>query len=169
MSVNPQTTALIATFRDRREADQFVRELKLAGFKDEEIGLIAAHKAVLGPVEEGSLAGVIGGGAVGALAGAAATGLIPGVGPVIAIGLLAGVLGGAVAGATAGGLFGALIGMGIPEDEAERHYQDFLAGRTLVVVQAIGRGGEAMAILDSCRKEFQGKRRAETEKVPQPV
>jgi hypothetical protein len=74
--------------------------------------------------------------------------LIPGVGPIVATGLLAGVLGGAAAGATAGGALGALIGLGIPEDEARSHEEEFLAGRTLVVVQALGRGTEALAILE---------------------
>jgi hypothetical protein len=57
-------------------------------------------------------------------------------------------LGGAAAGAAAGGVLGALIALGIPEDEARRHEQEFLAGHTLVVVQALGRGAEALAILD---------------------
>jgi hypothetical protein len=90
------------------------------------------------------------GGALGAFAGAVATGLIPGIGPVVGAGLLAGVLGGAAAGATAGGLVGALVGLGIPEREARQYEKAFLAGRTLVVVQAVGRGAEALAILNRC-------------------
>jgi hypothetical protein len=152
MATSLETTAVIATFEDRNLADCYVRELKQAGFKDDEVGVIAPHHdADETYAEEGAAAGAVTGGAVGALAGAVATGLIPGVGPVIAAGLLAGVLGGAAAGAAAGGVFGALIGLGIPEEEARRYEEEFLAGRTLVVVQAIGRGGEAMGILRRCR------------------
>jgi hypothetical protein len=57
------------------------------------------------------------------------------------------VLGGAAAGATAGGVLGALLGLGIPEEQARQYEQEFLAGRTVVVVQAAGRAAEALAIL----------------------
>src|SRR5207244_13478774 len=117
--VAEQTTALFATFEDRRQAERFVAELKRAGFKDEELGVLTPH-AVSHPVEEGAAAGAVTGGALGAVAGAVATGLIPGVGPVIAAGLLAGVLGGGAAGAATGGVLGALIGLGVPEEEARR-------------------------------------------------
>lgn len=148
-----QITALIATFTERRHADHFVDELKRAGFKDDEIGLVAPHDDELEPVEEGAVAGAITGGALGAAAGALATGLIPGVGPVVAAGILTGMLGGLAAGAGTGSLVGALIGLGIPEDEAHKYEQEFLAGRTLVVVQALGRGGDAMAILNRLKDQ----------------
>lgn len=152
MATSLETTAVIATFEDAELADCYVHELKEAGFKDEEIGVISPHHdADPSYTEEGAAAGAVTGGAVGALAGAVATGLIPGVGPVLATGILAGVLGGAAAGAAAGGVFGALIGMGIPEEEARKYEEEFLAGRTLVVVQALGRGGEAMGILRRCK------------------
>jgi hypothetical protein len=88
---------------------------------------------------------------LGAVAGLVATGLIPGIGPVFATGLLVGVLGGAAAGAAAGGVLGTLIGLGIPEEKARHYEQEFLAGRTLVAVQAEGRGGEALVILRRCQ------------------
>lgn len=142
-----QITAVIATFVDREKAERYMEALKRAGFKADEVGMVSPHDE-LEPVEEGAVAGAIGGSAVGALAGAAATGLIPGIGPIIATGTLTALLGGAAAGATTGGLIGALIGLGVPEDEAHKHEQEMLAGRTLVVVQALGRGGEAMGILN---------------------
>jgi hypothetical protein len=144
-----QTTAVIANFADRRHAERFVDELRKAGFREDEIGLMTPHDGnTSAKLEEAAAAGAVAGGAVGAFTGAMATGLIPGIGPVVAAGLLAGVLGGAAAGAAAGGVLGALIALGIPEDEARRHEQEFLAGHTLVVVQALGRGAEALAILD---------------------
>jgi len=154
-----QVTAVITTFADRREVDCYVEELRQAGFREEEIGVISPEGAGAETrVEEGAAVGAVAGGTVGAVAGALATGIIPGVGPIIATGLLAGLLGGAAAGAAAGSVLGALIGLGIPETEARRYEEEFLAGRTLVVVQAIGRGAEALAILHRCAGEKQAER-----------
>ena len=153
MAVRDQISAVIATFKDRNTARCYVAELKRAGFRDDEIGVLSPGGADSPDVtEEGAAAGALTGGALGALAGAVATGLIPGVGPVLSAGLLAGVLGGAAAGAATGGIFGALISQGVPEEEARRYEQEFLRGRTLVVVQACERGGEALDILRRCDK-----------------
>jgi hypothetical protein len=149
MKSKREITGVIATFHDRKHAEHYVEELKRAGFKDDEIG-------ILGPpskgdnVEEDALAGAITGGMLGAVAGAAATVFIPGIGPFVASGLLVSVLGGTVAGATAGGALGALIGLGIPEEKAREHERELMAGRTLVVVQAEGRGWQAMELLENC-------------------
>ena len=146
MTAEAQISALIATFVDRHHAEHFIKELKRANFQDHEVEVLFPDGKTT-EVEEDAMAGAISGGMVGAAA-VAATGLIPGIGPVIAAGLLAGILGGAAAGAATGGLLGALIGLGIPEDEGRcRHERDYLEGRTLVGVQALGRGGEALAIL----------------------
>jgi hypothetical protein len=149
-----QITAVIATFTDRRQAERFVEALRQAGFREDEIGVLSPGEAGAdSKLEEGAAVGAVAGGTLGAFAGAVATGLIPGIGPVIAAGLLAGMLGGAAAGAAAGGVLGALIGLGVPETEARRYEEEFLAGRTLVVVQAIGRGPEALSILRRCDAE----------------
>jgi hypothetical protein len=150
MNDNKQMTAVIATFADRRQADHYVGELRRAGFRDGEIGVLAPGDGQT-QAEEGAAAGALAGGALGACAGAVATGLIPGVGPVLAAGLLAGVLGGAAVGAAAGGVVGALAGLGVPEEDARRCEREFLAGRTVVVVQALARGAEALEILRRCR------------------
>ncbi len=151
MAIDQQTTAVIATFADRRQADRFVEELRRAGFRDEEVGVLAPQApADETKAEEGAVVGAVSGGVLGAVAGAVATGLVPGVGPVLAVGLLAGVVGGAITGAAAGGLVGALVGLGIPEAEARRYEQEVQAGRTLVVVQAPGRSGAALAVLRRC-------------------
>jgi hypothetical protein len=155
MAVNTETTALITTFTDRRKAERFVAELKRAGFREDEIGMITPDRETQEEhVEEGATAGVLTGGALGAFAGAVATGLIPGVGPVVAAGLLAGILTGAAAGAAAGGVLGALIGLGISEEEARQYEREFQAGRTLVVVQALGRNAEALALLHRLEPEL---------------
>jgi Heat induced stress protein YflT len=154
MAVSTQTTALIATFADRRRAERFVEELRREGFQNDEIGMVSpGPEPQESHVGEDAAAGALTGGVLGAFAGALATGLIPGVGPVIAAGLLAGVLGGGAAGAATGGVLGALIGLGVPEEEARRHEQAFQAGRTLVVVQSRTRNAEALAILRRLERE----------------
>ncbi len=160
MAVSEQVSALIATFADRSHAERFVRELKRAGFKEDEIGVLIPHQeGENSEVEEDALIGAVSGGMVGAVAGAVATGLIPGIGPVVATGLLAGVLGGAVAGVAAGGVIGALVGMGVPEERAREYEEEFLKGRSLVVVQAVGRGGDALAILHRCEESWKDKKK----------
>jgi hypothetical protein len=156
MSIAEQTTAFIAVFPERREAEHFVDELHQAGFSDKEIGIVTRQpdKEAEHPVEDGAAAGAITGGAFGALAGiAVAAGLIPGIGPVLAGGVLAGILASTATGAAAGGLLGALLGLGIPETEARRYEEELKAGRTLVVVQ--GEGGrlpQAIGILRQHQK-----------------
>jgi hypothetical protein len=156
MAISTQTTALIGVFVKHDQADQFVAELKKAGFRDEQIGLMAPdHNKIGTPVEDSALAGALAGGTLGALTGAALTvALIPGVGPVLAAGeLLVGLLGGAAAGATAGGVLGALIGLGVPEDRARLYESEVHAGRILVVVQPESRFADALAILRKVEAE----------------
>jgi hypothetical protein len=136
---------LIGRFTDPRQAQQFVTELKRAGFPDDQIGVAKPHPEH-SAAEEGAAAGALTGVVPGAVAGAAAAGLIPGIGPIISGGILLGILGGAAAGAAAGGLLGALVGWGLSEQEARDAEQEVLAGRTLVVVRG-QRLGEALGIL----------------------
>jgi hypothetical protein len=144
-----ELSAVIATFTDARHAQHFVDELKRAGFTNDEVGVLATHSKVE-EVEDEAVAGAITGGMVGAVAGVVATSLIPGVGPAIATGLLAGLLGGSAA----GGLLGVLVGFGVPEDQARHHEEGFRSGQTLVVVQAVGRALEALAILRRCESDL---------------
>src|SRR5947209_3606354 len=119
MTATSTQTVLIGVFAHRRQAQQYVEELKRAGFRDDEIGVATPGGEEPHLVEESAVAGAITGGAMGVFAGMAlALGLIPGVGPVLLGGVLASILGGAAVGATAGGMLGALIGMGIPEEYA---------------------------------------------------
>jgi hypothetical protein len=139
---------LIGVFEGRPQADRFVNELRRAGFRNDQIGVMTQHEAPhADQAEEGAVAGALTGGTLGAVAGALATGVVPGLGPVIAAGTLAAALGGAAAGATAGGLVGALIGMGVPEEEAHYYDGELRSGRTLVVVNGDERLAEAVLIL----------------------
>jgi hypothetical protein len=147
-----QITAAVGIFEDARAAQQAVRALKQAGFRDDEIGVLSPHKE--GEHTEGTHAadGALVGVAAGAGAGAAwalgmAVGVLPGIGPAVVGGLLGSVLASAFAGAAVAGVAGALIGLGIPEEEAHYYEGEFKAGRTIVTVQAIGRALEAWSIL----------------------
>jgi hypothetical protein len=150
MATTEPQTLLIGSFPGRAAAEGFVDDLRRAGFKDDQLGVVTPHVEP-GHVDvgDGALAGALTGGTMGVLAGLAlaAAGLLPGVGPVLAGGLLAGSLGGAAVGAATGGLLGALLALGLPEEEARRYEGELRSGRTLVVVKAPGRYGEALAIL----------------------
>jgi len=96
----------------------------------------------------GAITGVLTGLGLGALAGLGVlSGVIPVVGPAIAAGTLGVILSNAAAGAGIGALVGALIGAGVPEEEANYYQGEFEAGRTIVTVNANGRGDEAAAIM----------------------
>ena len=153
---------VVGVFHDREQARHAVSQLRRAGFRDDQIGVIArdasdrtevAGDATGNHAEEGAIAGVAAGAGVGALWGLGiAAGLLPGIGPVIAGGTLAAIMASAATGAAAAGIAGGLIGAGIPEEEAQGYEREFHAGRTLVTVKAGGREAEARGILDSARR-----------------
>jgi uncharacterized protein (TIGR02271 family) len=152
-------------FRNTAQAERAIRDLKAAGFTDNQIGVIMQDRAEERRLAtdtgtkagEGAAAGAVGGGVlgglVGLLAGVGAL-VIPGIGPIIAGGALASTLAGAGIGAAAGGLIGALIGMGIPEEDA-RHYETGLReGGILVTVEAGADAADARRILLDAGAEF---------------
>jgi hypothetical protein len=150
-------TVVVAAFADRAAAQAAVRELKAAGFRDDEIGVAgrdtehdpSLDQATGSHVAEGAGVGAAAGAGVGALwALGIAAGILPGIGPVIAGGLLASLLASAGGGAVVGSVLGALIGLGIPEEEASYYESAFKAGNTLVTVCAPGRALEARDILN---------------------
>ena len=158
MAVQTHTT-VVAAFEDLHAAREAVRELHAAGFRDDQIGIIA-HDRDTGDVDrttddqgnkagEGAVTGALAGAGVGGLwAIGISAGLLPAIGPIIAGGLLASVLASAAGGAAAGGLLGALVGMGIPEEEARFYEGEFQSGRTIVTVRAQDRYDEAFGILN---------------------
>lgn len=148
---------VVGVFHNQHEAQEAIRDLRAAGFREDEIGLIA-HDEEGGRHEtreehgskagEGAAVGAATGAGVGALwAVGIAAGLLPAIGPVVAGGILGSVLASAAGGAVAAGLAGALIGLGIPEEEAKYYENEFRSGRTLVTVKSSTRRDEAWAIL----------------------
>lgn len=151
--------SVVGVFDNPRDAQAAVRDLKAAGFRDNEIGIVGpgdgdgvqhrkdadggSHAA------EGAATGVAAGAGAGALwAVGIAAGLLPGIGPVIAGGVLGSILASAAGGAAVAGLAGALIGMGIPEEEAEYYENEFKSGRTIVSVKTKTRQNDARRILN---------------------
>jgi len=149
--------AVVGVFETRGEAEQAVNELRRAGFRQDQIGLVARDdqgKVTTESGDGGTHAGV--GAAAGAAAGAGIGGLIalgliagviPAIGPVIAGGTLATILANAAGGAAIGGLVGVFVGMGIPQEDAEYYEGEVHSGRFLVTVKDETRYEEAWQIL----------------------
>jgi uncharacterized protein (TIGR02271 family) len=165
-----QGGTVVGLFRERRQAEQAIQELKREKFADNQIGVImqdqesqkeladsTGTKAAEGAAS-GAIGGGVAGGVLGLLAGVGAL-AIPGIGPIVAAGALASTLAGAGIGAAAGGLLGALVGMGVPEEDAQYFEKGLKSGGILVTVEAGARSQEARQILRG--------RGAELEAVPQ--
>jgi len=150
-----ERSTVVGVFQDRSRAEEAVRALRQAGFREDHISLVDRHHDASGASKtEGSHAGT--GAAAGAATGAgiaalwslgASFGVLPVIGPILAAGPIAAALLSAAGGAAAGGLVGALVGMGIPEEEAKYYEGEVGAGRTLVTVHADGRYAEAWSLL----------------------
>lgn len=149
---------VVGLFHERDDAEDAIEALKDAGFRPEDVSVVARDRDTAGSLAEdtgteagagaatGALAGGLLGGAAGWLVGIGAL-AIPGVGPIIAAGPLAAALGGAALGAAGGGLIGALTGAGVPEDEAKWYDERVRSGGILVTVVAGGRHSEARDIM----------------------
>lgn len=153
-----QRMTAVGVFENPEDAQKAVKELKRAGFREDEIGIAGRDsKTVSGGTEvkdkgshatTGAAAGLAAGAGIGALWGIGIiAGLLPAIGPAIAGGTLATILSSAAAGAAAVGLAGALIGLGLPEEEAKYYEGEFHAGRTIVTVRSETKYDEAVAIL----------------------
>lgn len=146
---------VVGVFKSRKQAQDAVNELRSAGFREDEIGVIAHdsdedgthHEEHGSKAGEGAAVGVATGAGAGALwAVGIAAGMLPAIGPVIAGGVLASILASAAGGAAVAGLAGALVGLGIPEDEADYYETEFHSGRTLVTVKS-NRQDDARSIM----------------------
>lgn len=149
---------VVGVFDSHAKAQQAVAELRHAGFRDDQIGVIARNVGAARDTDdddladnyagEGAATGLAAGAGLGALWGMGIiAGVMPILGPAIAGGALAAILTSAAAGAAAAGLAGALVGMGIPKEEAEYYQKEFHAGRVLVTVHADARAIDAESIL----------------------
>ncbi len=170
---------VVGVFHSQAEAQRAVRELKAAGFSDDEIGVATRHDNELShgaahPDDDnksgtGAVAGATAGLGAGALWGLGiVAGVLPAIGPVIAGGALAAIAASAAGTAVAGGIVGALVGLGIPEEEAEYYHKELEQGRTVVTVKASGqRYSDACRILDRYNAYDYGRRESDYARNPQ--
>jgi uncharacterized protein (TIGR02271 family) len=177
---NEKGSTVVGAYHDAARAQEAVRALKKAGFRDDQIGVVSHDTDAKGTTgtEKGShmvasaATGVAAGAGVGALwALGIAAGVMPVIGPVIAGGILASVLASAAGGAAIAGLVGALVGLGIPEEDAHFYQGEFEAGRTIVTLKAEGRYDEAWKILhghDAYNRATAGEVRA-TPRTATPI
>jgi hypothetical protein len=135
----------VGVFRTRAEAENAIRDLRAAGYSDNQIGMVAKNaegKTVktdgagdTSNAAEGALLGAAAGGVGAAAVGAGImAGVIPVIGPILALGPLAVTLINAASGAAVVGLAGALVGMGFPKEDAEYYQSEVASGRYLVTV-----------------------------------
>jgi len=145
---------VVGMFASRAAAESAIRDLKAAGFTDDQIGVAApeadraeAARPAAASAAEGAATGALSGGVVGGLIGLLGSILVPGLGPLVVGGVLASTLAGAGIGAATGGLVGALMGLGIPEEDAHHFDQGLRAGGTLVTVSAGRRTDQALRVM----------------------
>lgn len=145
---------VVGLFRDRSEAEAAIRELKDAGYANEQIGVAMQDPGELEELVDetatglaGATVGAVSGSVVGGLLGLLGSLLIPGLGPVVVGGVLASTLMGAGIGAATGGLIGALMGMGVTESDARHFDAGLREGGILVTVTAPDGAPEALNIL----------------------
>jgi hypothetical protein len=146
---------VVGLFADRPRAEQAIRDLKSAGFSEEQIGVAMQDRQEQqeliddsgSQAAEGAAKGAVSGGLVGGLIGLIGSLLIPGVGPIVVGGVLASTLTGAGIGAATGGLIGALMGLGVPEEDAQHFDRGLRSGGILLTVSAGSRTAEAISIL----------------------
>lgn len=161
----PRIRPVVGVFTDREHAQAAIAQLKDAGFRDDQLGVVSHDARVAEgsayppspnrwesqsedtPVEGGIAGAMVGAGVGGLWVIGMAAGIIPGVGSLIAGGLLANLLAGAAAGAAAGGLVGALVDLGMSEEDAKQVEDEVRAGRTILTVQTADRRNEAIEIL----------------------
>ena len=158
MAVKQVCSTTVGVFRTREAADRAVADLRAAGYRDDQIGLVAkdergktvrTNAAGETYADEGAVAGAVAGGAAGAAVGAGIlAGVIPVIGPVLAVGALGTVLLNAAGGAALAGIAGALIGWGIPEEDAEYYEGEVKAGRFLVTVDRGSQGEHAREVFN---------------------
>lgn len=155
MSYANTGSTTIGVFETRAAAERAVADLKAAGYRDDQIGMVAkdstgktVHTDAGGTnIEEGAAIGAVAGAAGGALVGAGIlAGVIPVVGPVLAIGTLGTILLNAAGGAAVTSLAGALIGWGIPEEEARYYEGEVQAGRYIVTVESGARAADVRGV-----------------------
>ena len=155
MATATKHATTVGVFPTRDAAERAVADLRRAGYRDDQIGVVGKDASGTTVKTDGAGDHAAEGAAIGAAAGAGAMalgslavsfGVIPVIGPILAVGPLAAALISAGAGAAAGSLTGALIGWGIPEEDAKYYEGEVQAGRYLVTVDRGDRTDDARGV-----------------------
>jgi hypothetical protein len=153
---HPMIKTVVGSFDSATDATNAARELRAAGFMDNDVNVVANDAPNAGVATttradaatdagasdhaaSGATTGAIAGGAIGGATGLAVSlmGLaIPGIGAILAAGPIVAVLTGAGVGAVAGSLIGALTELGVDETEAGYYAEAVRRGAALVTVRA---------------------------------
>ena len=144
MATSTQKSTTVGVFTTHEAADRAVADLKKAGYRDDQIGVVGKDargntvktdgKGETNAAEGAAIGAAAGAGAMALGSLAMTFGVIPVIGPILAVGPLAAALISAAGGAAAAGLVGALVGWGIPEEDAKYYEGEVKAGRYLVTV-----------------------------------
>jgi hypothetical protein len=141
---------IITLFPHRPAAEVALRDLKRAGFSDEEVGIIMQDPGKPGFADDSLSGGLVS--LLGSL-------LIPGVGPLLLGGALASTFTTSAAPAGTGRLVDVLVGLGASEVTAEHFESGLRAGGVVVAVQASKDGRKALSILHHHEADFGGQNR----------
>lgn len=150
-----EPTALVTRFADPSRARRYVAALRRAGFRRNEVGVVAprrelrARQALIGGCL-GALAGAV----LGIFVGAYLTGTIPGVNPWLTINPFLGIALTMLVAAVIGLIPGVLVALLVPPEDSGEAQSDLAAvEQTLVVVQAREpeRQEKALEILEQYR------------------
>ncbi len=159
---------VVGVFDGPNHAEMALNELKNAGFRPDQVSVVARENRETQEMVEntgmgsGTATGAVTGGVLGGVAGflvGISAMVIPGIGPIVGSGILLSTLAGAGIGAAAGGLVGALTEHGIPEEDARGYEEHVRKGSILLTVHAnsdeqaeeahrilhTGRGGDVRA------------------------
>lgn len=137
MEIPTEPAALVTHFANATEARRFVAELRRAGFRGREVGVVAPRRELLTKQTLiGAALGALAGGILGIFVGAYATGTVPGVNPSIDINPFTGVILATLIAAIVGLVTGAGIALLVPPEDSGESYPDLVAiEQTLVVVE----------------------------------
>src|SRR3954447_7465799 len=137
---------VVGVFNNPADAEGALNEFRTAGFRPEQVSVVARNNEDTSRVventgmgAEGAATGAVTGGVLGGLAGflvGISALVIPGIGPIVGAGILVSTLAGAGIGAAAGGLIGALADAGVPEEDARAYEEHVKGGRILLTVHA---------------------------------
>lgn len=156
-----QGRAIVGVFANREKAEAALADLQSAGFRTDEIGVVARTdhgdwsdcsterlNREYTTTADGMTTGAVAGAGFGSLwALGIAAGALPAIGPVVAGGILGSILASAAAGAAAGGIVGGLLAAGVPEAEAGYYEHEVKSGRVVLTVRSGDRNSEALRIL----------------------